>query len=227
MLDDAALASSEIVANSSMNRQRGLAGPNSYSRDLRFDVLGFLRERLRQQGSVAWLDLCCGSGRALIEAGRVLPRDGVRIIGVDLVPAFDPLPAEISTVRFEAASLSDWTTGSGFDLITCVHGLHYVGDKLGLIARAVSWLREAGRLVAHLDPDNLRFADPDCVAGQPAGPAVLKLLRRSGMTYDPRTRILSCVGRRLLTPPFDYLGADDAAGPNWTGQPAVNSYYRA
>jgi hypothetical protein len=24
---------------------------------------------------------------------------------------------------------------------------------------------------------------------------------------------------------FEYLGADDQAGPNYTGQPVVNSYY--
>jgi hypothetical protein len=45
-----------------------------------------------------------------------------------------------------------------FDLITCVHGLHYVCDKLGLIARAASWLVEDGRFVANLALDNLRFS---------------------------------------------------------------------
>jgi len=27
--------------------------------------------------------------------------------------------------------------------------------------------------------------------------------------------------------PLAYLGANDTAGPNFTGQPAVNSHYRA
>lgn len=226
MLDDVALACSEIVANSSMNRRRGLAGPNSYARDLRFNVLELLRERLRDRGSVAWLDLCCGAGRALIEAGRALPSHHVEITDVDLIPAFDPLPADIATVRFEAASLATWKAGRSYDLITCVHGLHYVGDKLDLIARAVSWLGEDGRLLAHLDPSNLCFQHPTLAEGKPAGPAILKHLRKCGMAYDPRTRMLSCAGRRLVTTPFAYVGADDAAGPNYTGQPAVSSFYR-
>ena len=33
-------------------------------------------------------------------------------------------------------------------MITCVHGMQYVGAKLGLIARAASWLAEDGPLVA-------------------------------------------------------------------------------
>lgn len=74
---DVTLALSEIVANSAMNRERGIAGPNSYAQDLRLDVLGFLRQCVERQGHVAWLDLCCGSGRALIEAGRALGDLGV------------------------------------------------------------------------------------------------------------------------------------------------------
>ncbi|MGV3723858.1 MAG: class I SAM-dependent methyltransferase [Actinomycetota bacterium] len=226
MLDESSLANSEIVANSSMNRRRGLAGPNSYARDLHFDVPGFLRERLRERSRVAWLDLCCGSGRALIEAGRALPADRVEIMGVDLVPAFDPLPADVATVRFEAASLAAWNADRAYDLITCVHGLHYVGDKLGLVARALSWLKDDGHFLAHLDACNLRFHDPENAAGAPAGPAALKRLRGWGMSFDPRRRILRCVGSRRPTQPYEYVGADDAAGPNYTGQPAVASFYQ-
>lgn len=28
-----------------------------------------------------------------------------------------------------------------------------------------------------------------------------------------------------MTLPYAYLGADDGTGPNYTGQPAVDSYY--
>lgn len=217
--DDAALANSEIVANSAMNRERGIAGPNSYTQDVPFDVLGYLRERLARQGHTAWLDLCCGSGRALIEAGAELPRS-VEIHGVDLVPLFFPVPAALASVRLEAASLADWEPRRAYDLITCVHGLHYVGDKLGLITRALSWLTDDGCFLAHLDPANLRWAE-----GAPAGPAILKVLRGAGLTYDSRRRLLSGTGRRVLDLPFRYLGADDAAGPNYTGQSAVNSWY--
>jgi hypothetical protein len=32
---------------------------------------------------------------------------------------------------------------------------------------------------------------------------------------------------RDLDLPYDYLGADDRAGANYTGQPTVHSYYRS
>lgn len=72
LLDPAALDRSPTVANSSMNRERGLLGRNSYALDLALDPLQFLVDRLQvlvdrlQGGSpttrVAWLDLCCGTG---------------------------------------------------------------------------------------------------------------------------------------------------------------------
>jgi hypothetical protein len=57
---------------------------------------------------------------------------------------------------------------------------------------------------------------------------VLAALRAAGFAYSPRRRLLTLHGRRRLpagVPGFRYLGADPAAGPNWTGQPAVDSYY--
>lgn len=103
---------------------------------------------------------------------------------------------------------------------TCVHGLHYVGDKLGLIARAASWLTEDGQFVANLDFNNLRLAD-----GRPAKWAVGRELRKAGLGYDTRKKLLHCAGPRQLKLPFRYLGADDQAGPNYTKQAAVDSYY--
>lgn len=41
-----------------------------------------------------WLDLCCGTGRALVQAAHQLRRDGladrITLVGVDLVDHFDP-----------------------------------------------------------------------------------------------------------------------------------------
>lgn len=51
-------------------------------------------------------------------------------------------------------------------------------------------------------------------------------LRGAGLVYDSRKKLLSCRGQTDIRLPFDYIGADDQAGPNYTGQPAVNSYYR-
>lgn len=68
--DPVELARSPVVANSSMNRERELSGTNSYAKDLNVDLLELLVDRARGAGRVAWLDLCCGTGRALIQAAQ-------------------------------------------------------------------------------------------------------------------------------------------------------------
>ena len=141
-------------------------------------------------------------------------------MGVDLVGMFHRPEPGLSCLRLVEASLRTWRPDRSFDLITCVHGLHYVGDKLGLIARAASWLAEDGLFVASLDLHNLKFAD-----GREAGRKVTSDLRRSGLEYDRRRRLVVCRGRKAVDLPYRYLGADDRAGPNYTGQPAVDSYY--
>ena len=55
---------------------------------------------------------------------------------------------------------------------------------------------------------------------------IIATLRDAGLDYSQRRRLLSGKGRRMLSFPLTYLGADDSAGPNYTGQPAVNSHYR-
>jgi SAM-dependent methyltransferase len=224
LLTDEALERSEIVANNRMNRERGLRGNNSYSKDLGIDPLHVLCDRLQTQERTSWLDLCCGSGRALIEAGLELQSrklaERVSLLGIDLVAMFALLPAPLTCVRLEEASLATWRPDAAYDLITCVHGLHYIGDKLGLIAQAVSWLKPGGLFAAHLDYANLRLAD-----NRPLAPFIGKQLRAAGLEYLPHKRILICRGQKSLQLPYRYLGADDSAGPNYTGQPAVNSYY--
>ncbi|MFD8498291.1 class I SAM-dependent methyltransferase [Amycolatopsis sp. NPDC059657] len=213
LLTDAELALSSVVANNVMNRLRGLAGVNSYTKELGFDPVAFLAAR----PDAAWLDLCCGSGNALLQAAAVLP--GVRIVGVDLVGYFAPPPHH--GVEFVESSVTEWEPPCTFDLITCVHGLHYVGDKLGLLAKAASWLTEDGRFAADLDLASIRRED-----GRPAGRKLAAELSAAGFEYDGRRRRVGCNGRREARPPYTYLGADAEAGPNYTGQPAVMSYYR-
>ncbi|WP_406404844.1 class I SAM-dependent methyltransferase [Streptomyces sp. NBC_00879] len=118
-----------------------------------------------------------------------------------------------------------------YDLITCVHGLHYVGDQLGLLARAASWLSPQGRFVAHVDLESIRWADGRsagrAVPGRAVpGRAVLAALRAAGFTYSARHHRLTLRGPLRVDLPWSYLGADPHAGPNYTGQPAVASYYR-
>jgi len=206
-LDDAGLEGSSVVANNAMNRERQLAGVNSYARELGFNPVDFLLDRPSARG---WLDLCCGTGRALNQARASLPA-GVALVGVDLVDYFDPAAVGVELV---CASVASWSPGQAFDLVTCVHGLHYVGDKLGLLARAASWLTDDGLLVADLDLANLALPL-----------AALPVLRRAGFSYDARRRRVSLRGRRDVSWPYRYVGADDRAGPNYTGQPAVCSHY--
>ena len=81
MLSADDLLSSPIVANAIMNRGRGFSGVNSYERELRFDISRFLEQRVQEHGTVLWLDVCCGEGRALIEAGTEIRQNGLGRFG--------------------------------------------------------------------------------------------------------------------------------------------------
>ncbi|WTW97259.1 class I SAM-dependent methyltransferase [Streptomycetaceae bacterium NBC_01309] len=227
LLADPDLEASTVVANSTMNRERGLAGVNSYARELGLDLGALLRERHDERdasdGTVrTWLDLCCGSGRALVEAASLSGVAGQAFTGVDLVDFFLPPPWPAG-VAFEAASVARWRppAGTAYDLVTCVHGLHYVGDRLGLLTRAASWLAPGGLLVANLDLRAIRLPD-----GSSAARRAATALRAAGFTYDSRRKLVARRGPAAAELPLTYIGADDRAGPNYTGQPAVHAYYR-
>ncbi|WP_369229659.1 trans-aconitate 2-methyltransferase [Streptomyces sp. R21] len=209
------LERTSVVANNTMNRGRGLAGVNSYARELGLDPLAHLSAR---PAAPSWLDLCSGEGRALREAATALPADAV-LTAVDLVGPLVPVPAP-PTLEEVVASVASWAPQRTYDLITCVHGLHYVGDQLGLLVRAASWLAPDGLLLAHFDPDSVRWAD-----GSPAGRAAVAALRTAGFRYSARHHRLTLEGARQVVLPLGYVGADPGAGPNYTGQPAVGSHY--
>jgi SAM-dependent methyltransferase len=223
LLGDDELERSAVVANCRMNRERNLLGSNGYDRELRFNPLDFLKQRIDTGHFVSWLDLCCGSGRALIQAALQVRAEGlvssIEIVGVDLVGMFDFFDSSLSCLRLVEASLNLWRPDRSFDLITCVHGLHYVGDKIGLIARAASWLVDDGVFVANLDLDNI-YA-PEAKTKR----KLMAQLRRSGLEYDRRKRLLVCKAGKSPALPFHYLGADDLVGPKYTGEPAVTSHY--
>ena len=75
---DDELERSAVVANCRMNRERRLTGSNGYAKELGFNPLDFLNERVALDWPVAWLDLCCGTGRALVEAAQRVRRDGLQ-----------------------------------------------------------------------------------------------------------------------------------------------------
>ena len=66
------------------------------------------------------------------------------MVGVDLVSPFDNACVDGAGPTPVTCSVTAWTPDRAFDLITCVHGLHYVGDKLAVLTRAAGWLT-AGR----------------------------------------------------------------------------------
>jgi SAM-dependent methyltransferase len=217
LLSDRDLERTDVVANNTMNRERGLAGVNSYARELGFDPLAHLRAC---SSPPSWLDLCSGEGRALREAAPELP-EGAVLTGVDLVGPRAPAPVPPG-VELITASVTAWEAPRTYDLITCVHGLHYLGDPLGTLSRAASWLAPEGLLTAHFDPDSIRGAD-----GRPAGRSAVAALREAGFTYDTRRHRLTLRGGQPpVRLPFRHVGADPGAGPNYTGQPAVASHYR-
>jgi SAM-dependent methyltransferase len=218
--DDQQLEQSPVVANCCMNRERDLSGTNGFDVEIGFQPLRFLDDKVAASGKARWLDLCCGTGKALIQAATITERDGlpIEIVGVDLVGMFAENHSRSLTLI--EASLSTWNPAGAFDLITCIHGLHYIGDKLGLIARACSWLKYDGLFVANLDCGNLRL-NP----GGAIGRVFAKELRHAGVEYLPSKRLIWCDGHRELSLPFAYVGADDEAGPNYTKQPVINSYY--
>jgi SAM-dependent methyltransferase len=224
LLDRNALELSGVVANSAMNRERVCVGKNSYVRELFFDPIAYLKSRLETHGQAAWLDLCCGRGRALIEAAEALAsysfNSNLKLLGIDLVAMFDSYSPTLSFIRLQEYSVSSWRPDCLFDLITCVHGLRYIGDKLGLMQNAASWLKDDGVFLANLDPDNLKFPN-----GANIGSRIIRDLRKIGVEYRARKHLIVCEGRKDFTLNYRYLGADDTAGPNYTGQAAVNSLY--
>ncbi len=223
--DDKELERSSVVANCNMNRDRDIDGSNGYSKDLGFHPLEYLQSKLSGRESVSWLDICCGAGNALIQAANIVAerRLSITITGVDLVGMFSNAVAANCLTLIEAA-LSDWRPDKQYDLITCVHGLHYIGDKLGLVQRISSWLTEDGSFCGNLSLENVIVRDKDSKTNL-SERQVAKILRDSNVKYSTSTRRLSLVGNQKIRFPVAFVAADDSAGPNYTGQPAVTSHY--
>lgn len=215
LLTENELIWSPIVANNRMNRKRGANGVNSYEKDLFFNPTKYLNDCLVKQGAVKWLDICCGEGNALIQYAKGLSgQEGVWLKGIDLVDQFQDIPVHVSCIEFEVRSIVNWVPSEKYDLITCVHGIHYVGDKLQVLANVSGALQPSGKFIANIDLNNIQGVD------------VKKLLAQYAIDYHPKRKLLTCTGPRQMDISWTYEGADDQTGPNYTGQEAVTSYYR-
>jgi SAM-dependent methyltransferase len=220
LLDNKQLEYSSVVANNRMNRERQAFGINSYEKDLGFKLIDFLEKCLAEHETVRWMDLCCGKGNALIQGANYFYNKNqiqLCIEGWDLAGIFSEKPSHLDFLKLWQKSVAEWQPAMPCHLITCVHGLHYVGDKLKVIETALQNLTPQGIFLANLDLENVK------ITGKSVG-SLKKIFQKKGLQYNKK-HILS--GTYHKNPDFglEYLGADDSAGPNYTGQEAVNSYY--
>ena len=221
------LKRSPIVANCRMNRKRKLIGINSYEKELGFNIEEFLLPKAQiNKGAVHWLDICCGEGNALIELGKRLyakqQANKISLTGIDLVGMFSGYAfEEIPKLQLIETAIENWQPTQTYDLITCIHGLHYIGDKLGIIQKIGNMLTADGLFIGNLALDNLL---------NESGSALSTWLKNQwaelGWQYNSRRKLLTITGRTDWPICWEYLGADDQAGPNYTGQEVVNSFYK-
>ncbi|MCU0447143.1 MAG: class I SAM-dependent methyltransferase [Microscillaceae bacterium] len=225
LLNHQTLEKSAIVANNRMNRERGVVGINSYAKDLKINILNYLHQKIKTQGKASWLDLGCGSGKALVETAQYFAQKDlsqlIDIQGIDLVDRYIPTADSYPHLKLTTQSLHDWQAGQAYDLITAVHSLHYLGDKLSAIQKAVSALTPQGLLLANLSWENIHLMNPS-----KDNSLIMKHLKQNKLLYRAQSHLLICEGKKDLILPFEYLGADDQAGANYTGQAVVNSYYQ-
>lgn len=224
LLNEETLKWSAIVANCNMNRKRNLIGVNSYRKDIQFDIADYLKNKINIKGSASWMDLCCGEGKAIIQASEIFIElellDNIELEGIDLVDMFDEFDPK-NKIKFIAQSLLDWMPDKKYDLITCVHGLHYIGDKLIVIEKALAALKSSGKFIANIDLENIKDQ-----SGKSLSSDLIEQFNELNIEYNSRKKMLVCEGNRALKFGYSYLGADDTFGKNYTGQEVVGSFYK-
>ena len=206
-----------------MNRTRNASGINSYEQDFNFKPQQYLQAIIEENGHASWLDLCCGHGNALQQTADFFYKTGqqqmVYLKGIDLIDTFPATPSNITCLNFLAASLAGWQENMRYDLITCVHGLHYIGDKLKLLETAVTALEKSGLFIGNIDLNNLM------IDGKNNNDYFKKIIKENDFLHNSRKNLLQRTGNSPIRFNLKYIGADDISGPNYTGQDSVTSYY--
>lgn len=222
LLNEEALEWSTIVANNRMNRERGAIGINSYEKEIKINPVNFIKERVNQN-DIQWTDLCCGRGKALIQVSDHFKKKPLAkklmLTGIDLVDYFEEHEAT-DNLFLKKMNLTRWKPQHKNDLVTVVHGLHYIGDKLALIIKSILSLKENGLFIGNLDLNNIEIE-----GSKKSKSLLLDFFKQNKIDYNQRTKIISATWVNEITHNFQYLGADDKAGPNYTGQEAVKSIY--
>ena len=140
--------------------------------------------------------------------------------GIDLVSYFSEYSAYEGILRLIQMNLENWTPNKKYDLVTIVHGLHYIGDKISLLEKVSNALNQDGKLLGNFSLENVR------IQGVKDSEKMLrKIFKESGIVYNSRTKMIEITESISLSSKFKYLGADDQVGPNYTGQPVVDSVY--
>jgi SAM-dependent methyltransferase len=223
LLTEKELIWSAVVANNRMNRERKASGVDSYKKELKFRPEEYIKNLLKHRDQIKWLDLCCGKGNALLQCAIELAthslQNRVALTGLDLVDGFQSTPSVISCLKWKVQSVVDWEADDQYDLVTCVHGLHYADDKLKVLQTACKALTEKGIFTANLDLQNIRI--PGCEELR----YIKDLLTQNEIEYNVRRKVITCKGPRDMDFGLMYEGADDETGPTYTGQEAVDSYY--
>jgi SAM-dependent methyltransferase len=223
LLPEDKLVWSPVVVNSRMNRERNASGVNSYEQEFNFKPELYLERTIKESGHAAWLDLCCGHGNALIQTAHYFDRMGlqdmIRLEGIDLIDTFPKGYEKYKFLEFKVQSLVGWNPTQKYDLVTCVHGLHYLGDKLKVIEQSVQALTDDGLFIANLDLRNINLPRED------AEVYLKKAFKQLGFSYAAKSKILKKVGFDEINFKFTYQGASDEHGPNYTGQDSVTSFY--
>jgi len=223
LLSEDKLIWSATVANSRMNRERKASGVNSYEQDIHFKPEDYLQNVLRLKGQASWLDLCCGQGKALSQVYQFFNQQNlskqIKLVGIDLVEDFQIHIAPESGIEIYITPLLDFESNDTFDLITCVHGLHYIGDKLKAIEKACSLLSNTGLFIANLDLNDILIENAS------SNNFLTTLFKKHDLEYNSRKKLLIKNGHAAIDFNLRYLGADDNHGKNYTGQESVKSYY--
>jgi len=223
LLPEDKLIWSPIVANSRMNRERNSSGINSYEKEFKFNPEKYLELKIKESGSASWIDLCCGLGNALQQTAAYLFDKGLRqniiLKGIDLLDSNRPDNEKNDWISFDVGSVVNWIPDQHYDLITCVHGIHYLGDKLKVIETAMGALSPQGMFIANLDLSSIVIEEADTAF------LLKERFKQAQVEYNSRTRIIKRTGNAAINFGVSYIGADDSTGPNYTGQDAVTSFY--